>query len=304
MELINSSYQWIPWVMVLDSWKEWPNFAISACTHGWEHAGLKVINYLTETLHLSQNLIKWKVFFILSNIEAYKKSLSLENPALARFIDENLNRCCDPSNMESSQLYESCRARELEWILKNIDYHLDIHSTYGPSEAIGVVTQKSQDWIQKILNVDATYHNMLQIQIWKPFIGITERYGGIGIWLEAWSEEDNSGFLIGIDNSIRILHHLWMTHPDYWSHSLLATKPNAVIHLYWSIVLQGDNFTPSKDFKHNEIARKWTIVAQDWNYTHRLQEDSIIIMPHPEKNIPILNKMTKKEEYCFLWKLN
>ncbi len=304
MNLIDNTYKWIPWVMLLDSWKEWPNFAISACTHGGEHAGLKVINYLIETLHLSQNLMQWKVFLVLSNIEAYKKSLLLENPAWARFIEENLNRCCDPLNMQSSQLYESRRARELEWVLKSIDIHLDIHSTYSPSEAIGVVTQKSQNLIQTILNVDAIYHNMLQVQTWKPFIAITERHGGVGIWLEAWCEDDNTGFLIGTDNAIRLLRHLWMVDPSYGSNSLLENKSNTVIHLYWSVVPRGNNFQPSKYFQHNEFVRKWTEIAQDGDHMHIIQEDSIIIMPHPEKNIPILNKMIKKEEYCFLWKIN
>ena len=97
LDLLNQSYEWVLWVKEIDSGIEWPNVCISVCTHWWEHAGLKAIEYIYESLNIKQELIKWKIYFILTNVEAYKKSLkdNNSNPVDSRFIDENLNNDID-----------------------------------------------------------------------------------------------------------------------------------------------------------------------------------------------------------------
>jgi succinylglutamate desuccinylase len=69
-------------------------------------------------------------------------------PDKNRFIEANLNRCCSLEDMEAGISYESRRAKELEEILKYVDYHLDIHSTYStPSKAVAISTERSRELV-------------------------------------------------------------------------------------------------------------------------------------------------------------
>jgi succinylglutamate desuccinylase len=68
----------------------------------------------------------------------------MNRPQDARFIDENLNRCCSIENLSKSTSYEVRRALELQPVLKDTDIHFDIHSTYTPSESILINTPESQ----------------------------------------------------------------------------------------------------------------------------------------------------------------
>jgi|GEM_PF-6004793 len=82
--------------------------------------------------------------------------------------------------MESGNSYEAKRAKELEKILQDVDYHLDIHSTYStPSRAIAISTERSRELVRESLNVDLILENIPQVQVGKPFIDIVERHGGI-----------------------------------------------------------------------------------------------------------------------------
>jgi len=49
-----------------------------------------------DVVDIKKYLVKGKIYFILTNIEAYKKSVANNNdsPATYRFHEANLNRCC------------------------------------------------------------------------------------------------------------------------------------------------------------------------------------------------------------------
>ncbi len=296
LDLLNETYNWINWIKEIDSWKEWPIVWISVCTHWGEHAWLKAVKYLSEKLDIENNLIKWKIYFILTNIKAYKKSLINwnKNPVDFRFIDENLNRCCSVENLKKSNLYEAKRALELENILKKLDYHLDIHSTYNPSEAM-LITSKKWWKISEYFNVDTIYSWITDVQIWKPLIDITERNGWIWIWLEAWCEKDDTWFKIWVENSIRFLWKLWMIDEKKFNNEISSDKKNIHIKVYDSIIVEWEWFTPIKQFKHKEIVKKWDVIAIYKNKKYTAKKDSYILMP---------NINTIWEEYCFLWEVN
>ncbi len=116
MNLLESTHLWIPWVSLIDSGIPGPTIAISACTHGGEYDWLNAINHLLDTVEIGKYLIKGKIYFILTNIEAYKESVANNNdfPAKYRFHQANLNRCCTPEEMEAGVSYEARRAKELE----------------------------------------------------------------------------------------------------------------------------------------------------------------------------------------------
>ncbi len=296
LDLINSNYKWIWWVKLIDSWKKWPSIWISVCTHWWEHAWLKALEYIYKNFKIEEELIKWKVYFILTNKKAYKKSLKEWNkqPVKYRFIEENLNRCCDKEDFKNSSSYEVKRALELENVLKDLDYHLDIHSTYSPSEAMLITTKK---WwkISGIFNVDTISSWIPEVQVWKPFIDITERNWWIWIWLEAWYEKDETWFKIWVENFLRLLNYLWMLDWKKIKEYLSNNKSNIELDVYDSIIYEWEWFKPIKNFKHKDIVKKWEIITiYNWKEI-RAKKDSYILMPW-------LNAIW--EEYCFLAKNN
>ncbi|MEI8253145.1 MAG: succinylglutamate desuccinylase/aspartoacylase family protein [bacterium] len=75
----------------------------------------------------------------MSNIKAYEKSLELKKSGdpdyiiNARYVEENMNRCCSVESLNNPINYERQRANELTEVLKKLDYQLDIHSTMNPS---------------------------------------------------------------------------------------------------------------------------------------------------------------------------
>ena len=82
--------------------------------------------------------------------------------------------------MESGSSYEARRAKELEQVLQDVDYHLDVHSTYQtPSKAMAITTERSRELVRTTLNVDLILENVPLVQVGKPFIDIVERHGGI-----------------------------------------------------------------------------------------------------------------------------
>lgn len=297
LDLLNQNYNWVDWVKEIDSWVKWPNICISVCIHWWEHAWLRVVEYLFEKLNIERELIYWKIYFILANLEAYKKSLKDENisPVESRFIDENLNRCCSIENMRYATSYELKRALELTDILKNIELHFDIHSTYTKSESMLITTEKWFNRYSNIFNVDTIYSWITEKQVWKPFIDITERYWWIWIWLEAWYEGDNTWYKIWVENSIRLLNELWMIDWKKFNNELTINKNNNYKKVYWSIIINEDCFEPIKIFNHNDIVKKWEIIAICWNKKIIAEKDSYILLPSP--------KMIVWEEYCFLWEV-
>lgn len=297
LDLINQNYNSVAWIKEIDSWIDWHNLCISVCTHWWEHAWLKAVEYLYEIIDIQKELIKWRIFFILVNIQAYKKSLEYWNiiPEEFRFIDENLNRCCSTINIQKSVSYEVKRAIELTPLLSNVDYHLDIHSTYSPkSEAILITSNKSKE-ISNIFNIDVIYSWLINAQVGVPLIDITQRFWWIWIWLEAWYEKDKDWFKIWVENSLRLLTSLWMIKDDILNNLFDKLKENKNMNIYSSIIVSWKNFSPIKDFKHWEIIKAWNTIAYNWNKEIKLDRDSYILFP-----APILRLW---EEYCFLWEV-
>lgn len=300
--LMNHYHNRVQWVELIDSWKKWPTFWISACTHWWEYAGLRVIDHLLNSTWLKSQLVCGKVFLILANIQAYQFSFQCKHPADARFIDENLNRCCTKENLLYGTSYEAWRASELETILAGLDYHLDIHSTYSKSQALWIVTEKWKTEIGEVLNVDVIYENLTEIQVGKPFIDITERNGGIWIWLEAWWEMDETWFLIGVENCLRLLIHFNMLNETNLNLQEFHRKENRKIEVYSSIVPKGKHFQPVKNFQHNDEVQKGEIIGSDDKHSYPVSEDSIILMPSVPEKLKVILEKGQIEEYCFLWR--
>lgn len=89
-----------------------------ALTHGNEVAGVAVLNRFLALLQQGVISLKFPIALILGNADA-----SFEGK---RFSEKDLNRCFDSSSNETK---EHRRARELEPLLKDTEYLVDLHQT-------------------------------------------------------------------------------------------------------------------------------------------------------------------------------
>ncbi len=116
------------YVVEVDSGISGPSVAILACTHGNEPVGLSAFKYLLSDLILSCG----KIYFIVANPEAagcYFSAGCSDSKEGSCYIDQNLNRLPEKSELAGSSVYELKRAQELLPILERVDGVLDLHST-------------------------------------------------------------------------------------------------------------------------------------------------------------------------------
>ncbi len=311
MYILNEkSYNWVKWVELINSWKDWPVLWISVCTHWWEVVWLDILEELNKSWIL-KNILKWKLFLILNNINAYNKYIELKNGwkdisekelVSTRFVDENMNRCCSSENLRISNSTEVRRVLELIPILNQLDIIFDIHSTYSPSDSMVILTKKSYKKFGKIFNVDIILIWITETQAWKPFIDIVERTWWIWIWIESGYQLDNTWYKIWLDNLLRLLINLWMVD---WN-SVVVKKwlseeiEKKTIKVFWSIIVRWKNFKFYKDYKHLDKVQKWELFCFDWSDDIYSEKDFIIIMP--KQNNSDSSKLIW-EEWCFMWKI-
>jgi succinylglutamate desuccinylase len=83
----------------------------------------------------------------------------------ARYIDENMNRCCSINSLNNPINYERKRTNQLTAILKETNYHIDIHSTSAPTNSMFIHTQKSYKNFKDIFNTEEIYKNLAETVI-------------------------------------------------------------------------------------------------------------------------------------------
>ncbi len=307
--LTQNRYKWIPGIKIIDSWNPGLNIGISVCTHGSETVWLDVLDFLENTFHLQSRLLQWKIYFILTNIEAYIYSLSdcnkntLDYFYKYRFIEENMNRCCSEKNIAEWKSSEARRIRELKPILwKEIDILLDIHSTSSPSTSMSIIGEKAKDsWMLSILNTKQEFIWVPKAQVWKPFIDIVERWNWIGIWLEAGCQFDTQWFKIGIDNVLRLLektNHIKIRNAD--TEFLEKPVEKTSYKIFASIIIESADFTFSKKYFHGQKIKLWEYICRNKGRKVYAEQDCVILLPKP--HMDNYSKLIG-EEGCFLGKI-
>lgn len=153
---------------------------IMAITHGNEVAGIEALLQVGRFLLAAPELIKVPVALVLGNTKAAAIN--------RRFVDCDLNRSFA---QDKNELWEQQRARELESLLIDTRYLLDIHQTIEPAESPFFIfsSQNHREGIPFARAVDPT---LPIVSHWgKPFSAdgrCTDEYvimnGGSGITLE------------------------------------------------------------------------------------------------------------------------
>ncbi len=295
--IFHSTHNNIPGVLCIDSGKPGPILGIWACTHGGEVVGLDIIDFLLEKLDIKNMLQSGKIFFSLNNIPAYEKYLETGDVVGSRFVEENLNRACSVENMLRSNSPEIQRARQLEPLLAKLEFYLDIHSTYSPSESIGIFSKNGFERFWKVFNVSMGLVGINEKLVGKPFMDIVERNWGIWLWIEAGSQFDNQWYTIGVDNVLRLLHSLDMITLSENIHSfLLPEKIQKTFLIFDTVIVKNEKFQSEREFVHWEELQKWERIGFNGEEEIFAQENLSIIMPAPKK----MYQRCIGEEFCFL----
>lgn len=123
----------IPFAHRLDSGRHGPQVTITALVHGNELCGAHALDLL---LRSGFRPSIGSLTLIFCNIAAYIR-FDPKDPTASRFVDEDMNRVWDQQVLRSSRSsVELERAREIEPLIRDTDFLLDIHSMQTPSPAL------------------------------------------------------------------------------------------------------------------------------------------------------------------------
>jgi predicted deacylase len=126
-----------------------PHVMLSALMHGNEICGAIALDRM---LCARIRPARGKITFAFCNIEAYR-AFSRVDPAVSRYVDEDMNRVWDRRALESPRnSQELRRARMLRPLIDTVDYLLDIHSTtnVNPAMMLTGIERKHLDFAETI----------------------------------------------------------------------------------------------------------------------------------------------------------
>jgi len=126
-----------------------PHVMLSALMHGNEICGAIALDRM---LREGVRPVRGTITLAFCNIEAYR-SFSRIDPAVSRYVDEDMNRVWDPSALDGPRNSpELRRARLLRPLVDTVDYLLDIHSTtnINPAMMLTGIAKKHLDFAKTI----------------------------------------------------------------------------------------------------------------------------------------------------------
>ncbi|MBT3333259.1 MAG: succinylglutamate desuccinylase [Rhodospirillaceae bacterium] len=123
----------IDYVHRFSSGKPGPNALINALTHGNEVCGAHALAALFEN-DIRPNRGTLTLSF--ANVDAYH-SFDMDNPGASRFVDEDFNRLWSDEILGGTrQSSELTRARQIQPVVADADFLLDLHSMHLPCPAL------------------------------------------------------------------------------------------------------------------------------------------------------------------------
>lgn len=207
---ISNTYNWIPWVTVIDSWKPWKNVWLLAITHWNETVWLQIFDYLIRDFHLQNKLLNWKVFLIAMNIEAYEKYISQSNNLAYRFIDFDMNRIFGKKKLKNTLEYK--RFELLKPIFDLLDCALDLHSTSLDDQLIWITDEKHLNMAKCFFDIQDVLVDDLA-KMW-ACIGYLLDQGKTAFGLECGNHNSPKAYLNWFRSVINLLIANWSI---YWT---------------------------------------------------------------------------------------
>ncbi len=125
----------IDYVHILEASKPGPTVMLNSLMHGNEYSGAVVLSELLDS-GIQPRCGKWIISF--SNVNSFL-TFNTSNPDRSRFLDIDMNRVWSLEKLEShATVREVQRAREIQPLIKDVDYLLDLHSMHEECEPLMV----------------------------------------------------------------------------------------------------------------------------------------------------------------------
>jgi predicted deacylase len=125
----------VDWVHVLESGRPGPSVLVQALTHGNEICGAIALDALMRE---GLKPLRGRLMLVFANVQAFHR-FDPGNPHASRCVDEDLNRVWGDDRLFGvGDSVELRRARELQPVVDQADFVLDIHSMSEPCRPLMV----------------------------------------------------------------------------------------------------------------------------------------------------------------------
>lgn len=278
-KFIENKYKNIPWITIINSWKEWKNIWLIAVTHWNEPVWIQIFDYLVNDFKIDEKIKTWKIYLIANNIKAYKKYLQIWDINSYRFIDDNMNRISNKEYKKWS--YEFKRFEELKPIFNEIDICIDIHSVSKWNDLIWLTDEKYINEAKDFFDVET----ILVDDMWKTWAVIWEfiRNNKKAYGIECGNHIDKTWFKNWIRNIKNFLIYYWFIN---WN-IIKSYNDTQTYQFIKEIRVNTNKFRYLKDFKWFTKIKNNEVFAIDENIKiqHNLWDDIYIwiVAKNPKK---------------------
>ena len=261
-----------------------PHVMLSALMHGNEICGAIALDRM---LYAGVRPARGKLTFAFCNVEAYR-IFSRVDPAVSRYVDEDMNRVWEQSALEGPRnSQELRRARLLRPLIDTVDYLLDIHSTtnINPAMMLTGIAQKHLDFAKTIgfpidLVRDAGHEGGRRLRDYGHFA--EPRSPAVALLVESGQHWAKATAATASEAAWRFLAATGvLSEADAapWLERPRATQ--RVIQVTDRVTIQSDDFRFFDSYEGFEvIERAGTIIARDGSKDIRTPyDDCVLIMP-------------------------
>ncbi len=246
------------------------SLSISGIIHGNEVGGLEVLIRLLTLIKEKSLAPKINLKFMLGNVEAYLQE--------KRFVETDLNRSFQ---LENPRSMEEKRAVELEKLVANSNFHIDIHQTIEPIEnpfIIFAFTQKNISFA-RCVSADLpiiTYKNFSSAKVGKSLSATASSYSASAITVElgqkGWEEKQVQLGLSLVQKAIHLIENQEIKEMSSASWSNCFTWGQTVLNEDFSLEL-------TKTYKNFDYVKTGELIAQSETHKVYAEVDGPVLFP-------------------------
>jgi len=263
---IKNNYLSIDHAYLIDSGNSWATVCIFAWVHGNEPSGIHATKQILEELWQGELSLKnWRLILVTcANQEAEKIS--------KRFVDQDMNRLF---GQEKNDSYEAKRTKELEILIEESDFFLDLHSTSNPSSPFLFTEQDSLTYAKQLW---ARHIVTWRANIWPNWDSESyarKKQNCIAFTYESWCHQDIEWTQNAYDICLQLL--VWtQLLPDIYDKKKESCTS---VNILWYHTCQTDSFKyhiPVHNFMKFDTD---TIIASDGDKILSIQKWHTLVMP-------------------------
>ena len=275
----------IEFVTTFDSGKPGPHVMINALTHGNELCGAHALVFL---LRHDFRPINGKLTLSFANVEAFKR-FDPADPFASRYVDEDFNRLWEREVLHSNrQSLELSRARQLEPLVTQADFLLDIHSMHLSSPPLLMCGLQDKS----IIMARGMGHPAHLVRDWGHQSGKRMRdfdsfddpaSKKTAMLVECGQHWERATVTVAIESALKFLGFCGIADPAFLASHIKVDhpKPQVLIDVSGPVTIKTDNFRFVESYQGLEVIQQAnTLIGYDGEEEVRTPfDDCVLIMP-------------------------